>query len=362
VFFDSNNATEILIHDGVIVEGQTPIARDKNQSTPAQIPTAKMPDPPRPTQPPFLDMPLRIEGQLTISNVQLGRRLVLEAPDRMVTLQTVGALAGITVEASASRMILFVNGGSILTSGNDPVNPLLIEADDVNVRLSLGAHVTYNDPPKVQAVLSTGNKTTLQVYDNSGINTTLAPVAIRLEGEDSALELDGRTTDQDRNVYIQGKVELVAPTTTASIKHARFQLANDVGGVMFQGNAMTVEDSDFFLEGITQTAPRSTVTVRRTTFNYRRVGYNLKSGRLDLGTKLDPGGNAFSRAQQADSSSMALLIDAPVDGWNSVWSSKTTFDAVEPREGTVQGPLKSPDGIYDISTGVTIDFYDVAVP
>jgi len=200
--------------------------------------------------------------------------------------------------------------------------------------------VTYDGTPKqTETVLSRGNKTTLQVRDDSWVKTTIAPVAIRLEGGGSSLELDGRTMDKAKNVYIQGQVQLLAPTSTASIKHATFQPSSAVGGIIFPGTEMTVEDSEFNFEGIVQTAPRSSVTVRRTNFNfYKHVAYHLQAGRLDLGTKVDPGSNSFTRTMEAGTSPTALLIDAPKDGWSSVWSSKTTFEGIEPMELEIMGP------------------------
>jgi hypothetical protein len=357
-FSEPNEATPVVVPTGVIVQGQSKLMLLQEEQ---QMPVPEDVDATRAK----LAMPVHLEGNATLDNVTLVQRLTLTVPEAHVALTNVSAMGGVAVDSAATQADLSITDGSRIFTNDDTKNPLLVEAANAIVTIARGAHVEYRGPANLAVVLLTGQSQRLTVSDDSWVGNSLFPSAIRVAGGDAHVELNGGS----RTVRVLGRLEILGAGSTAEITSTLFNLAQNAGGIVFRGTQMSVSKSDFAYAGIEQDNPSGRVLVRDTTFSkYTTFGYHLLSGQADLGTAAELGHNTFASSQDlwpfTDGNQIALVIDAPVGGSNSVSVSATTFDDISISPCEIMGPQKSgpvsatdPSRIYSIKNMVPIDFY-----
>jgi hypothetical protein len=292
--------------------------------------------------------PVVMSGDAVLRNLILKSRAEVTGVNSKVTVEGVaatGRTVGVTVDGFATGATVVISGKSDIQSGFDP--PVFWQADEG--KLSIVDSALSNSYQDSEAMRLDGDNLRVEITGSS----------IRSSGANAVASFRRNDVVIDHS-FFQGIVDLMGGGTTAEIANSTFQISSETratGGVSFFGQRLDITDCKFNVVGLLQSAPNSTVTVRRTKFaGYRDPAVILQGGTLDLGTMNDPGANQFQTGDFVSGMPPVALKVAAATGGGSASFSATTVDGQAPTPGWIMGPAtESP--YYQIAEMVPIYFY-----
>ncbi len=284
------------------------------------------------------------------------KNLTLSAFDTAVSATGPGALAlddvtvnnalTAAVHADAANVMVVVTGGAI----NAAQDAFWLDDACASCALTVsGASFSgglMNGHAVEITAKATGSRVVFQNDDVHG-DTSVLDATATLSVSGTMFKENG--TEAESMINFAGQT---IDVTDSSITLIADNFGINLGGGTLTTSGLTIQGGNY---GIYQLSGNTKLRGTKIS-GYVFMGFYLAQGSLDLGTAMDPGGDAFSTATTGP-----LVFGLYVDGVTKpVTSSNTTFNGVEPPAGTLAAPVTDPisvAGEYFINDGTTMSFW-----
>ncbi|HTA19742.1 MAG TPA: hypothetical protein VK989_10645, partial [Polyangia bacterium] len=248
--------------------------------------------------------------------------------------------------ADAANVMVTVKGGSI----NAAQDAFLLGDSCASCALTVtGASFSgglMNGHAVEITAKATGSRVVFQNDDVRG-DTSVLDATATLSVSGSTFKENG--TEAESMINFAGQA---IDVTDSSITLMTDNFGINLGGGTLTTSGLTIQGGNY---GIYQLSGNTKLRGTKIS-GYVFMGLYLAQGSLDLGTAMDPGGDAF-----ATGTTGPLVFGLYVDGVTKpVTSSNTTFNGVEPPAGTLAAPATDPisvPGEYFINDGTTMSFW-----